>query len=729
MAHELGHYGYALYDEYKDDQGGGGFPHKDDTPKNSLMNNHRTWQTLSIPADYADATKRKTAHYRMYGESCWETIISDVAYDSLWGALGYLGYKNKRFAFTDLQALNAVPTITGPTNNPAVDIIWMGGSEACVVIDKSGSMGTDNKMASAISGAKSYLDRLKVDEDYAAVVSFDSSVSTIGALSLLTATKKTEFKNAIDGLSAGGNTAIGSALRRGLQILGASPRKGSFKYIVLLTDGDNTSGESPTGSILTELSNANIPVYAIGLGTGADMSTLGTIASRTNGKSYFAASAANLNAIYSDIQSVATDDKLNARIKDNLNLSKNTSSGQVYIDSSSTKAIFSASFPTGDTMELTLTMPDGTSVTPANVGSFSDIAYIGEVGYAQYEVTNPATGEWDMDLTATNFGGTGDSAITMEGKSDSDFVVDLFVSGGTYPAPILLAASVKRNYPITGLDVSVNITAPDGTESTLTLEDDGNVPDAVSGDGMYTGAIDSYQNGSYAFIVTASNASGSATETSDGVTLKQGTGSVSVPISDDFQVAASGSAATSGVGAYTPGTDFASAEQLTTDGILKAGKIEQDDQVNYYYFDAVAGTSYTIYTAGLYPSTMKTLVKLYDSTQSKLSEDSISMNNISAKIVYAANASDRFYVTVEHGSPGTGNYSTGVRETQPTDGSSQPTVPGDGTADDDDDDDGLYGCFIATTATHGLTKTPSLILILSLITAGLVGLVRARRVQ
>lgn len=694
LAHELGHYAYAVYDEYKDDQGPDpGFPHKNDTPKDTIMNQHWTWQHFSVPADYADATKRATAHYRMYGESIWETLISNVNLDALWGFLGYKGYKNDRFVFTDFQALDSVPDpLTKPTDNPDVEIIYMEGSEACIIIDTSGSMGSDNKMESAISGAKSYMDKLEVGKDYAALVSFNSGATTIGSLSLLDAATKTQFKSAIDGLSSGGGTDFYAALSTGYSILTNSTRKGTFKYIVFLSDGE----ASVPYSVLSQLKAASIPVYAIGLGTGADMSALRAIASNTDGKSYYATTAATLNAIYSDISSLSTDDKLTARIKDNLNVSKNTTSTQTVVDSSCTRAVFTSSFPSGDDIEMELTMPDGTTVNADNVDSFSDITLISEDGYILYEVTNPDAGTWTLELEASNL--SGESEVIIEGKTDSDYAINTIVQGGTYPDPILVAATVSKNYPIKGLTVSATVADPDGNTSTLQLFDDGVAPDVVADDGQYIGALTGYVDGNYQFDVVADNNSGAAVETSKGVTLKNGTGSVSNAISEDFMIMETATATASGVSSYSSNTSIFNAVELTVDGDPVAGAIENDEDIVYYYFTATAGESYTIYTSGLFPGTMETLVKIYDSDTltTVLDEDTDSMNGTSAKIIYQPSADGTIYVSVEHGNPGTGTFDIAVRQTQSTDAQDQPTDDDSGGDDDSDGGSGGGGCFIRT---------------------------------
>ncbi|MGM0498069.1 MAG: VWA domain-containing protein [Bacteroidota bacterium] len=692
LAHELGHYAYAVYDEYKDDQGPKpGFPHTNDTPKNSIMNYHWEWQNFSVPDDYKNTDERKTAHYRMYGESIWETLISDSVFDSLWGDLGYLGYKNDRYVFSDLQGLTSVPLpLKKPTDNPDLEIIYMEGSEACIIIDDSGSMGTDDKMASAISGAKSYLDKMKTSTDYAAVVAFNSSASTIGALGKLDNAKKAAFKTAIDGLSAGGGTSFDAALSSGYNILSSSTRKGTYKYIVLLSDGE----ASVPYSVLTQLKDGNIPVYAIGLGSGADMNALGAIASGTDGKSYYTATSASLNAIYSDIASISTDEKLTARVKENLNINKNTASAQMKVDSTCQTAEFSTGFPVSESISLELTSPSGEAINASNAGSMDNVTLISEDGYITYKINNPESGTWKLDITASGL--TEQTEVIMEGKTDSDFSIDTKIIGGNYPEPILAVATVSKNYPVKGLNVEAEVTAPDGSTSPLQLLDNGVSPDVTAGDGQYAAALTDYTDGSYTFTIAADNSAGTGTETSKGVTLKNGTSGVENPVSADFRIAKTASATASGVAAHVPNNSIADSVMLTVNTTPVRGAVENDEDISYYYFDAEQGKSYTIYTARLFPETMKTLVKIYDSADldTPLEQDSESMNQTSAKIIYTADEDKEIYVTVEHGSPGTGTYDIAVRETQSTDSMEQPQDLDEGGSSDD------FSCFIGTLKFH-----------------------------
>lgn len=80
IAHEMGHYIYGLFDEYREE--GRAFnpnnitaPADDDTPLNSLMHNQAQFGGFSTPSDYTTTTR--TAHGRAYNASAWEVLARD----------------------------------------------------------------------------------------------------------------------------------------------------------------------------------------------------------------------------------------------------------------------------------------------------------------------------------------------------------------------------------------------------------------------------------------------------------------------------------------------------------------------------------------------------------------------------------------------------------------------------------------------------------------------------
>ena len=80
IAHEMGHYIYRLFEEYREE--GHPFnpnnitaPADDDTPLNSLMHDQTQFGGFSTPSDYTTTTR--TAHGRANSASAWEVLARD----------------------------------------------------------------------------------------------------------------------------------------------------------------------------------------------------------------------------------------------------------------------------------------------------------------------------------------------------------------------------------------------------------------------------------------------------------------------------------------------------------------------------------------------------------------------------------------------------------------------------------------------------------------------------
>ncbi len=91
-----------------------------------------------------------------------------------------------------------------------------------------------------------------------------------------------------------------------------------------------------------------------------------------------------------------------------------------------------------------------------------------------------------------------------------------------YPEPVVIGAAVGKELPITDIVVTATIEAPDGTYDVFPLYDDGEAPDDVAGDGVYSGMLDYWQNGEYLITVHFDNSAGAAQFTGKGLTWGHG---------------------------------------------------------------------------------------------------------------------------------------------------------------------------------------------------------------
>lgn len=186
--------------------------------------------------------------------------------------------------------------------------------DVVLLIDRSGSMAHDSAnppqpMTDVKTAAASFVDNLTV-RDQGSVIAFATTPSVTPDFTL--STNFAELKKAITaiGVSSGGSTNIGDALKAAYtELTSTRHRKEARKEVILLTDGVPTTPEKKGDSeypksyalqAASELKTQDVTLYTIGLGANIDEPFLATLASTP--ESYFAApTTATLRSIYKDI--------------------------------------------------------------------------------------------------------------------------------------------------------------------------------------------------------------------------------------------------------------------------------------------------------------------------------------------------------------------------------------------------------------------------------------------
>ena len=142
-----------------------------------------------------------------------------------------------------------------------------------MVTDVSGSMRANDvepdRLSAAVEAGHTLADKLP-DELRLGLVSFsDYAEQTVPPT-----TERGPVNDALDRLVADGGTAMGDALRRGIEAVRTpvANRDGSGTrrlpgVIVLLSDGKNTSGNTRPLDVARQAKALHIPIYAIALGT------------------------------------------------------------------------------------------------------------------------------------------------------------------------------------------------------------------------------------------------------------------------------------------------------------------------------------------------------------------------------------------------------------------------------------------------------------------------------
>lgn len=230
IAHELGHYLYALYDEYVDskncDPEAPSSPCKDDVARPTAMNNQAAAYRLSTAEDY-NQDFNKTAHGRAYGQSAWQTLLTAPASDS---AIAREAHGNRRVQFEAFQGLQ-VPTIPQLKNfvdndnnrdnrlarqtgngadvqtfagyNERLKVIFEGDAQTppkprnVIIIDRTVPAATFTEM---ITAAKGLVDRAAANTRFALVV-LPATNDTPAFTESMDNAAKTTLKNRLDALT------------------------------------------------------------------------------------------------------------------------------------------------------------------------------------------------------------------------------------------------------------------------------------------------------------------------------------------------------------------------------------------------------------------------------------------------------------------------------------------------------------------------------------------------
>src|SRR3954468_16916729 len=166
------------------------------------------------------------------------------------------------------------------------------------VVDRSGSM-SGEKIEQAKGAAKFVLNNLR-EGDMFNIVAYDSEISTFRPeLEKFNADTRTAATGFINGLYAGGSTDIHGALKRALSMLADNKRP---TYILFLTDGLPTSGETGEAAIVKHAEEANrvhARVFAFGVGYDVNSRLLDKLARSNFGLSQYVRPNENIEATVS----------------------------------------------------------------------------------------------------------------------------------------------------------------------------------------------------------------------------------------------------------------------------------------------------------------------------------------------------------------------------------------------------------------------------------------------
>ncbi len=178
-------------------------------------------------------------------------------------------------------------------------------ADVVLVVDVSGSMGDENKLAQAQEGLVGFLGQISPRDRVALVVFADRS-QVVQPLAEMNAANRQELETAITGLFAEGGTALYDATIDGLDLLQSDADPKHIQAVVVLSDGEDTRSNATIESLTRELEKRSETgsqrVFTIAYGVDANSEALKTIAETTGGKAY-SGNPDTIASVYTSISS------------------------------------------------------------------------------------------------------------------------------------------------------------------------------------------------------------------------------------------------------------------------------------------------------------------------------------------------------------------------------------------------------------------------------------------
>ena len=333
FAHEFGHLGFGLNDEYTESQtncGNAGWcieeaPAAHSEVDQCLMQQipGRTWSEFCVNANHeglrgdnpacrvnppsADGapcaagcenwnttTRRYEASWQELAlhESCWTTLtrtfpflVAPAARPAEAAPAGFVAptfVVNCNSADTMMLVLDRSTSMLWNVNNDRGEVCGNGRDD-----DGDGSTDETNDCAEARidyvkASARSFLQLLGTGAFRAGIVSFNESPRSDQPFQNVNANIDT-LNRTIDDLMAGGNTGIGDALTFAKTQLDADAASAGSKAVLLITDGVNTAGSNPV-TAAAPYRTAGIRLYTVSTGDASNYAVLDSISSNTRGQ-------------------------------------------------------------------------------------------------------------------------------------------------------------------------------------------------------------------------------------------------------------------------------------------------------------------------------------------------------------------------------------------------------------------------------------------------------------
>ncbi len=717
MAHEFGHYAFALGDEYVETTNGERAYTQSrvcDTTLKTVMGDSTTSNVLnlSVPGDYtqkghvpwvwaagknagkttggkenrySDCSKLKagkdslphedakwrTAQWRAHKQSAWETLINPKAHAEL--PRNFTSPKFGKHPFTKLSALESIPTDLTPKDwdESCFNVIFMEGSVGAVFFDSSLSMndpaGVDpdpkkTKFEVAMDALLAYIDGLPAGN---AIAVYKMGIDTEPVIPVTW----------IQGTAAE-QQAARTKLKADLQAkikpykftIGSSSMSDTMLRAFALLFSPDTLGARHYGIVFSDGSvipdqwaispytSARVPIFTIALGSLGDQTPqYESLPKATRGRqlTYLGGSINPKNVL----RHLEKDNTLGTRIfPQGPKAGEPAATMDTDVTAVDGDARFGAYWSGTGNFDLQLVAPDKTVITPTQLPA--GVSFAADANSAFFDVDSPASGRWQTVVIPPATPASGELELVAQGESPLGLTVNSEGSG-KYPEPWIVTAGLATSKPVVGAVVVARFSGGPTAVPDLPLADDGENGDELAGDGIYSALVSAIvDNGTYPVEVQASNDSGKAQLDSNA--LGHGSDVAPVPIAafqrkDNLELKAT---------EYhdMPQTS-AAALQVRNDLTPLWGTINSPGDVVWYKFNGYATGTYRVMTGNLVANDaqdMRTKVTLYDADGSSELQSDAQEDGRAGFDVRVPPADQTYYLKVEHPGQGIGRFQIAV---------------------------------------------------------------------
>ncbi|KAM8951560.1 calcium-activated chloride channel regulator 1-like [Lycaon pictus] len=458
-------------------------PEKSQTTRDSIM----FMQSLDSVTEFCTAETHNTEAPNLQNKMCNSRSTWDIIMNS-----------------EDFQ--NASPmTGTDPPPHPTFSLLKSKQRVVCLVLDKSGSMSSEDRLFQMNQAAELFLIQIIEKGSLTGMVTFESSATIQNYLTEITDHNAYEKILANLPQAAGGGTSICSGLRAGFQAIIHSNQNTSGSEIVLLTDGEDDN----ISLCFEEVKKSGSVIHTIALGSSA-AKELEILSNMTGGHRFYANKDINgLIDAFSRISSRSgsiTQQAIQLESKA-LNITgKKWINGTVPVDSTIGNDTFFVVTWTIQKPEIILQDPKGTKYKTSdfkenklNIRSARlQIPGTAETGTWTYSLLNKHANSQMLTVT-----------VTTRARSPTTLpvIATAHMSQSTthYPSPMIVYAQVSQGFlPVLGINVTAIIETEDGHQVILELWDNGAGADTVKNDGIYSRYFTDYHgNGRYSLKVHA----------------------------------------------------------------------------------------------------------------------------------------------------------------------------------------------------------------------------------